>query len=732
MRIEQSSPGAADNRSEQMGFSLSGILKKSIAVQMTLLVLGSTALVLAAVEGYSYFSTRQMILKSGETVAVHLTRSMARRIEQEFRAVKKIPETLALYLTLLPPEREPGLQQLLLHTVTENEEVFGSGLFSEPGALFRQVTAFAPYYYRKDGKIEYVQLARGDYRYWQKHFYVYPEVFGEPVWSAPYVDEGRADLMMVNYSVPFYQKGKLNQAGGFAGVVTSDLSLRWLTELTRSVHMGKKGFSFIITETGIFVAHPDESFLLRESIFSRADKLNRPELRAIGRRMIREEQGFMPTGFALAGEPAYLAWDRIPATGWVFGTVVVKSELFQELDVLAHSAVGIGLLGVLLLVGVSILVARSMARPLIAITGTTRQIAKGDLDVDLSGIRRQDEIGTLAAAIGDMAAGLKQKEFIRATFGRYLTNEVVNRLLESKDGLKLGGESRELTLMMSDLRGFTALTANMDPETVISFLNRYLGQMVDILVRHKGVIDEIIGDGILAFFGAPDPMADHTRQAVVCALEMQLAMEKINEQNRQDGLARLEMGIAVHTGQVVVGNIGSETRSKYGAVGSEVNFAGRMESYSVGGQVLVSQAVRDMMGDELVIRKSLTVQMKGMPEPVQLYDVLGLVGRAMLPEKEETKKALDRPLDALVQRLNKKSLDHQELSARLTHASQTTAVMTLDVAIGQWEDLKVAIPAAGAEFYGKVINAAETETGQWEIAVRTTSLSPEAYGIFKG
>ena len=206
--------------------------------------------------------------------------------------------------------------------------------------------------------------------------------------------------------------------------------------------------------------------------------------------------------------------------------------------------------------------ARSIARPLRSMAAATEKVAHGDLDIDLTNIRTTDEVGRLAQSFMRMTEGLRERDRIRDTFGRYLTREVVNRLLESKDGLRLGGENREITMIMSDLRGFTALTSSMPPQQVLAFLNRYLGKMVEILIDYQGTIDEIIGDGILAFFGAPEPLDDHPARAVACALKMQAAMDEINALNEADGLPRLDMGVAVNTGSVVVGNIGSEKTSK--------------------------------------------------------------------------------------------------------------------------------------------------------------------------
>lgn len=703
-------------------------LKKSITVQMTLLVLGSTALVLALVETYSYVHTRDMILETGKSVAIHLTRSMTRRIEQEFRAVEKVPETLALILATTPLQEEADLKLLLNNVLLQNSEIFGSGIFFERGEIERNI--YAPYVFRENNRIKHTRLDKAEYEYSEKQFYILPKVFNRSVWTEPYFDKGGGDILMVTYSAPLYKSGELYNPDGFSGVATADISLKWLTDLTQSVHMGKSGFSFIITESGMFVVHPEPSYILQESIFTRAEKLNAPKMRKIGRKMIREEQGFIPIGPVLGGQESYLAWDKIPTPGWTLGTVVVKSELFSKLDLLKQQSLGIGFAGLILLVAASVLVARSMSRPLVTMAGTTRQIAKGELDVDLSHIRRQDEIGILAHSIEEMAKGLRQKEFIRDTFGRYLTKEVVTKLLESKDGLKLGGEAREITLMMSDLRGFTALTANMKPEKVITFLNRYLGKMVDILMAHRGVIDEIIGDGILAFFGAPESLEDHTARAVACALEMQTAMAEINAENQKEGLAHLEMGIAVHTGTVVVGNIGSETRSKYGAVGADVNFTGRMESYTVGGQVLVSDAVVRKLEKTINIKNTLTVQMKGMPEKIILYDVNGMNNKIVLPEKREIPEPLPKPVSVLVQRLNKKTLDSKEIRARITHTSQISAIVETTDAVDQWEDIHVSLPHGMGEFYGKIIKVTSLNDNNWEALVRTTSLSPEAYLLF--
>ena len=242
---------------------------------------------------------------------------------------------------------------------------------------------------------------------------------------------------------------------------------------------------------------------------------------------------------------------------------------------------------------------------------------------------------------------MAKRDFIRDTFGRYVTQEVVKRLLEDEEALELGGETREVSIVMSDLRGFTAITADMHPEQVVTFLNRYLGKMIEILTDNQAVIDEIVGDGILAFFGAPTPMADHPARAVACALEMQTAMEEINALNEADGLPHLEMGIAVNTGEVVVGNIGSERRTKYSVVGAHVNFTSRIESFALGGQVLISADTYERLKDLVEVGEVLQAQMKGIPGQSTLYELRSIGGAYNISLKAESHelRILARPLE---------------------------------------------------------------------------------------
>src|SRR5262245_20686483 len=214
-----------------------------------------------------------------------------------------------------------------------------------------------------------------------------------------------------------------------------------------------------------------------------------------------------------------------------------------------------------------------------------------------------------------------RNEFIRRTFGRYTSDELVEQLLETSEGLELGGESRRVTILMSDLRGFTALAERLSPEQIVTLLNTYLGAMAEVIMQYQGLIDEFIGDAILAIFGAPIQRVDHASLAVSCAIAMQLAMDSVNEENRRAGLPETAMGIGINTGEVVLGNIGSVKRAKYGVIGSQVNLTSRIESFTAGGQILISESTREAVGDAFKIDGQMSVEAKGVEKPIRIYDV---------------------------------------------------------------------------------------------------------------
>jgi len=229
-----------------------------------------------------------------------------------------------------------------------------------------------------------------------------------------------------------------------------------------------------------------------------------------------------------------------------------------------------------------------------------------------------------------------RNRFIRQTFGSYLSDEIVDVILK-KGGLKIEGEKRRATILLADLRGFTSLSERLPAEDVVTMLNIYLETMIEIIQKYQGTIDEFIGDGILVIFGAPILRPDDPQRAVACAVEMQLAMASVNDRNRQAGYPEVALGIGINTGEVVMGNIGSKKRIKYAVVGRAVNLTARIESYTVGGQIFISESTLDECGDVCRIDTAMKVMPKGVKKPLTIHEVGGIGGdfQLFLPPKKE-------------------------------------------------------------------------------------------------
>ncbi len=230
----------------------------------------------------------------------------------------------------------------------------------------------------------------------------------------------------------------------------------------------------------------------------------------------------------------------------------------------------------------------------------------------------------LEAILRVSAERLKLVGFIRDTFGRYLSKKVVDEILASPEGRKIGGRRETVTILMADLRGFTAFAETYDPEKTVNLLNRFFGVMAGIIIRYDGLIDEFLGDGILTIFGVPERHENDPARAVACALEMQNALIDLNSQIARDGYPPLEMGIGINTGPVIVGNIGSEIRSKYGIVGSTVNIAARIESMTTGGQVFIGESTYRLLEGNIAAERHKTARMKGLAQPLVCYPITAI------------------------------------------------------------------------------------------------------------
>ncbi len=216
---------------------------------------------------------------------------------------------------------------------------------------------------------------------------------------------------------------------------------------------------------------------------------------------------------------------------------------------------------------------------------------------------------------------LAREEVARANYSRFMPEYVVKQLLNNPNSFKLGGVNQTVTILFADIRGFTAFAERETPEKVVKLLNRYFSLMSEIIFAHGGTLDKYIGDGLMAIFGAPNASPEDAKNALKAAITMQMQLQTLNKELESEGFQRINVGIGLHTGEAVIGYIGSDRRSEYTAIGDTVNIASRLESNATGGQILVSEATARAGGNIFTFIPQESLNVKNRVQPVSLFEV---------------------------------------------------------------------------------------------------------------
>jgi adenylate cyclase len=284
----------------------------------------------------------------------------------------------------------------------------------------------------------------------------------------------------------------------------------------------------------------------------------------------------------------------------------------------------LALLGLAVSAGLGLWMARGVSRPVLALAQGAQKIAHGDYQHRVK-IAQQDELGSLAASFNQMSEGLAERDRVRDLLGKVISPAVATELL--RNGVALGGEEREVTILFSDLRNFTTVSEKQSPQEALSLLNDYFTRMAAIVEKHEGVVDKYVGDGLMALFGAPLDQPDKADCAMKAALEMSEALDELNRQWQQRGLPALDVGIGINTDVVVAGNMGSEQRLNYTVIGDGVNLASRLEdltkSREYGTRIIISGSTHAKGKGRYRTRRLGEVAVKGKQNSTEIYALLG-------------------------------------------------------------------------------------------------------------
>jgi adenylate cyclase len=503
-------------------------------------------------------------------------------------------------------------------------------------------------------------------------------------------------------------------SGTVLGVFTVDFALTGVTHFLQSIAIGRRSVVVLFDTTGALLAGAPGPG--RDAAAGALASWPPPE-------------GVPPRGgprvvVTVQGEEWDVVARPIPQeTGlaWTVAVAIPDQAFMGPVYANRRAALIIALAGLVLAVGAGVLVSTSIARSLGGATQTLDRIARFELEGAALPPSVLREVTQLEGAVGRVTASLR-------SFARYAPEEIVREVVVSGREAMLSGTRREVSVLFSDLRGFTGFAERIRPEEVVAILNDHFGLLVGIIARHGGFVVDFLGDAVFTVFGAPRPDVAHVQHAVMCAIEMQCARAAQNAQHRARGWPPLEMGVGIGTGAAVVGNMGAPRRIKYGVVGHIVNVAARIETLTVGGQVLISDATRQALGDRLVAAGPFEAEGKGVGAVIRLWEVLALQGDPPLavPAPMRDLARLHPPLAARVRLFLGKQIGRQTHGAWLHRLGAEGGEMEADVPLAVFDALQVLLPIApggGASEIvdGKVIALAAHE-GVQTVLVRFTGL----------
>ncbi len=375
-----------------------------IAFRLASLTLVGATLILTAIIGYNYTVSRSMIVSLAEERGTLLAGYTAENISGVFNAIQKVMKTISFSLedAGLTKKQVNDLGQLVL---IDNPEIFGSAIAFEPYAFQSDSKYYAPYHYRVNNDIVFSMVGGEDYQYFYMDWYQLPRELERPVWTEPYYDKAGNYELMTTYAVPFYRMRDGHKR--LKGVVTADVSLRWVQKLIAGLSNRESGYVFMLSRYGTFIAHPQTDLVMNETIFTTAESLDLPQLREVGRRMVAGESGVVELkNMPIIGD-SFLYFSPLPDQQWSIGVVFPKKEIMADVSRLNRKVAIFGVLGFVVLVLLITWLASRITRPLRKLTVSANDMASGNLEAELPVTTSKDEVGELTGAFQTMQDSIK-------------------------------------------------------------------------------------------------------------------------------------------------------------------------------------------------------------------------------------------------------------------------------------------------------------------------------------
>jgi adenylate cyclase len=458
---------------------------------------------------------------------------------------------------------------------------------------------------------------------------------GHPIWiEARTIRKGAETVAGVSYTAPFY--GPEKELRGWTSI---DFDIVAISKFLAANPMGKKGFAFIIEKTAKgkphVIAHPTPEILTHTVVNERGltqyefvpyrqlkdvrvagfmEQLSRKDLVHPGEKI--HIFSFTAGGLEYFGSYRKMTGKDMPE--WIIASIIPRREVLGFVDRNNLETLGTGLAGFLLILLASAWISGRISRPLIEVSNESEAIGRFELDKKPLGHSMIKEVDRLMVATDDMKRGLR-------SFGKYVPTDLVRDIMASGGEAELGGRKANLTVFFSDIEGFTSISEQLEPEVLVVHLAEYLGEMDRQVRDEQGTVDKFIGDSIMAFWGAPIPNADHALAACRAALRCQERLAALREKWKEEGKPLFYHRIGINTGEVIVGNMGSENRMNYTVAGDHVNAASRFEGLNkfYGTNIIIGESTHDLVKDHFVTRPIDRVSVKGKRAGLKIYELMG-------------------------------------------------------------------------------------------------------------
>lgn len=418
-----------------------------------------------------------------------------------------------------------------------------------------------------------------------------------------------SQLPILYISVPFVQ----DESGNFTSIIVGAFEQSAIIKI-----FDEQGLclAYLIDDTGMVIAHPDQKNILERVNLSTVTIVKA----MLESKVNNEQKEFIDeTGTKQLG-----AYSLVGIAGLGVISQVSEAKAFEATNELVKKSKLLTLIVLISSLILIILFSLTITNPIHKLVDLTKQISSGIYNVTVPR-KSHDEIGELAFAFEEMAEGLEQRERLKSTFGKFVNKELAEQALKGE--LTLGGERKKVTILFTDIRGFTSMTEKMQPEEVLSMINEYLSLMVKVITAHNGVVDKFGGDSIMAMWGAPITREDDTLNAVTTCLGMREALFSLNIKRRGEGKQEIRIGMGLNTGFAIAGNMGSSDKMEYTVLGDTVNLASRIESHTKESKcdILINQTTYELVKNKIKVVACPQTNVKGKEEDIYLYKVLGLI-----------------------------------------------------------------------------------------------------------